>query len=668
MLIFFDFETYSEANLEEIGSVAYARHPTTRPVCMAYAVNGGDVKIWERGQPVPEEFLQYAKSDALFVAHNAIFDRNILQHCAPFASTFANLPIERFLCAQAQCEGSALPGGLGRAAEAMKAPIKKNADGKKLMKLFCMPSETAGTPDEWVRFVQYCKDDVAAMREVWLRCRPLTKGEWAEYHASERINDAGLLVNTTFAARATEIADVCAERARGRIVELTGDDGMTAKTYVRHQNWLRERLSPEQLALITDEEGKLSVDKDSRRKLLDCDGLNQTAADFVQALDEAGGAAASKFKRMTQMAGADGRVRGCYVFNGGRQTGRFSSRGIQMHNIIRAPLKEGEPNAARDAIDIAISNPPARAVELLEAKFQMPAPDILARLIRPTIIAPPGCALIWGDYSQIEARVLPWLSDSRGGGSKLDLFRKGKDPYTHAYADMYGIAVEDVTKDQRKIGKVVELALGYQGGWRALKKMARNYQLDFDEKQARELVERWRAANRWAVQFWGEINDAAKECLDSPGVRVKVGRLTYSYQPKLLGGALVCVLPSGRPLVYPKTRFDIKEDELGRRYRDVVYMKYDGRQAYRNGFYGGLGAENATQGASACMLRAKLAELVQAGVKVVGSTHDEAMLEVPETLVDDAVAKLKTRMETNPEWAAGLPLKVEVEHGPFWTK
>lgn len=665
MIVFFDFETYSEVDIRDLGAVAYARHPSTRPVCMAYAINAGPVEVWEAGQPIPQAFADAADTpSALFVAHNAIFDRNLLTHCEPWSAL--RVSSERVLCSMAQAEGSALPGALGLAAEALRAPHRKNKDGKKLMGKFCSPGGE-GTPEEWARFIQYCKDDVAAMREVWLRSRRLTASEWAEYHASEVVNDNGLLVDVGFARKATELAEFCSERAKARLVEITGDESMTAKTYLRHQGWLRERLTSEQLTLITDEEGKISVDKDSRRKLIEHADLSQECSDFVQALDEAGGAAASKYVRIASMAGPDNRIRGSYVFNGAGQTGRFSSRGIQMHNIIRAPLREGEPTAACDAIDVIMAKPPAEAVPLLEETYQMPAPDILSRLIRPTVIAPEGMQLVWGDYSAIEARVLPWLSDSKGGEAKLDLFRRNEDVYKRAYADMYGIKVEDVTKPQRAIGKVVELALGYQGGWRALKNMARNYGLDFEEGPARDLVARWRAANPWAVRLWSDLNDAAKECIDSPGMRVNVGRLSYVYQAKLMGGTLVCVLPSGRVLCYPRARIDTEQDDEGRNYRDVTYMKFDKRKGYRNGLYGGLLAENATQAAAGCLLRGKLVELVPA-VKVVGHTHDEVMLEVPDLDAQTWAARLKEMMETNPPWAAGLPLKVEVEHGPFWTK
>lgn len=670
MIVFFDFETYSEVNIKDVGAVAYARHPSTRPVCMAYAVNAGPVEAWEAGQPIPPALLTNFYDSAMFVAHNAIFDRNVWNNCEPFKHR--PLRPSRVLCSMAQAEGSSLPGALGLAAEALRAPHKKNKDGKKLMNKFCSPGGE-GTPEEWARFVQYCKDDVAAMREVWLRSRRLTANEWTEYHASEVINDNGLLVDVDFARKATELAEFCAVRAHVRLVDITGDLGMTAKTYLRHQGWLRERLSPAQISLITDEEGKISVDKDSRRKLIEHADMSQECADFVQALDEAGGAAASKYVRIANMAGPDNRIRGSYVFNGAGQTGRFSSRGIQMHNIIRAPLKEGEPTAACDAIDVIMAKHPPEAVALLEETYKMPAPDVLARLIRPTVIAPEGKQLVWGDYSAIEARVLPWLSGSKGGEAKLDLFRRNEDVYKRAYADMYGIKVEDVIKPQRAIGKVVELALGYQGGWRALRKMARDYGLDFEEGPARDLVNRWRAANPWAVRFWADLNDAAKECIDSPGVRIQVGRLSYVYQTKLMGGTLVCILPSGRVLCYPRARIDTEQDDEGRNYRDVTYMKFDKTKGYRNGLYGGLLAENATQAAAGCLLRGKLVELVEAtqqsaDAKVVGHTHDEIMLEVPNEAAPAWIETLKQTTERNPPWADGLPLKVEVEHGPFWTK
>ena len=49
----------------------------------------------------------------------------------------------------------------------------------------------------------------------------------------------------------------------------------------------------------------------------------------------------------------DGRLKGQYVFNGAQQTGRYSSRGVQVHNLIRASLSNKEqPDREIDAIDL----------------------------------------------------------------------------------------------------------------------------------------------------------------------------------------------------------------------------------------------------------------------------------------------------------------------------
>ena len=81
--------------------------------------------------------------------------------------------------------------------------------------------------------------------------------------------------------------------------------------------------------------------------------------------------------------------------------------------------------------------------------------------LRKAILAPPGMMIVSCDSAQIEARVLAWLA---GHDKLLELFRSGEDVYKHQAAAIYGIPVEQVTPEQRFLGKVCVLGLGYGMG------------------------------------------------------------------------------------------------------------------------------------------------------------------------------------------------------------
>src|SRR6185503_14675082 len=137
-----------------------------------------------------------------------------------------------------------------------------------------------------------------------------------------------------------------------------------------------------------------------------------------------------------------GTIYGQYVFNGAPQTGRFSSRGVQIQNLARAFLPY-----EHDAIEAILAG--ADYDELARLGDDTPVLRKLALLIRPAFVAAGTNQFVVSDFSQIEARVLPWLvgPKSKGALKRLQIFRDiDADPslpdlYTRTAADMSRVAV-----------------------------------------------------------------------------------------------------------------------------------------------------------------------------------------------------------------------------------
>lgn len=696
-IAFADSETRSPIDVTQVGAYKYAAHPETEALVWSWAIDDGEPLIWSPDWAWPGKsadigsLYDHIADGGYFVAWNAYFDRWIWNRVMTKKYGAPHLPLEQVLCAQSQAEANNLPGKLEKAAECLRVDHKKDPQGARLIKLLSVGCRADWEPEHGIaermgRFRRYCASDVLAMRDIWQCTRPLTLDEWHEYHASERVNDRGVMVDVGFAAAARDYARAEADDINKHLAAVTSDPRMTLSHHARKAAWLFEQLWPsEELQEVVtkppkEKDGPLrkSCDRPTREAVLELLSQPDYAdlfepvhreriVEFLELIEAGNSSAVRKFDAICRME-VDSRVYGQYSFNGAGQTGRFSSRGIQIHNLIRAPLVKGDPDAALDAMDLILGG---EAPDKLEGRYGLPLSRLLARLIRPTFIAQPGWVLIWADYDQIEGRTLPWLANTPGADIKLKLYRDGIDTYKVAAMDIFGVEYEQIGDDssERQIGKVAELALGFGGAVGAFSAMGRGYGIHVPEKDARRIVEAWRASNRWVVEFWDTLWTAAIGAYKAPGVWHQAGRVQYLYHPELMHGTLICRLPSGRWLVYPQFRHERveQEDERGRLVIRMVtsFVRSFGSGHGRIPLWYGMLAENITQATAADLLRNALVETQEMAVL---HTHDEIVCEVQLGMKESRTARLKQAMQNLPGWAAGLPASVSVDSGPYYTK
>ena len=642
--LWIDFETRSRCDLKSRGVYNYAQDASTEVLCMSYAFGDDDVRTWRPGQPFPH---YVANHTGQIRAHNAAFERLIFWYVLQI-----DFALEQFYCTAAQARANCAPGSLEDVGRFAGAGMRKDHRGGQLIRLLSMPQLDGTFREDEVlmaEMVAYCEQDVRAMRAISKAQRGLSDDELRDYHVNERINDRGVLLDKRLALAAVRYAHTEADEIQETVREITGGE-ITSVRSPKMRKWVLDRVGPQALKLATvykDGIAKLSIDKNVRANLLvlaeeQPDEIPADVAEVIQCADDLWASSVAKFNRAASLADEeDDRVRGAFVFSGGSATGRASSFGLQVHNFPRKCADD--PALVREAMVRGHSIVP---------KFGTRVTDVLKGMLRPALMAAPGKHLVVADWAAIEARVTPWASKTNSGSAKLAIFERGEDVYKHNAAATFRVGYDDVTKDQRQIGKVQELACGFAGGIGAFAAMGRIYNVVLNESESRRMVDGWRRANPWAPAYWGGLERAYMAAMRNPGHEFSAGRVTYLYDRQHLW----YVLPSGRVLCYPMARFD----EEG----NITYAKAswkpaaDAKEWPRARLWRGLACENITQAVANDLLRYSLRRLDEKGLDVVLHVHDEIVLETTDP--DAAAATLLDSMTTPPTWAAGLPLNAEV--------
>jgi DNA polymerase len=647
VILWLDFETRSRCDLPSAGAYNYAQDASTELLMMSYAFGDEDVATWLPGQPFPARVAQHRGQ---IRAHNAAFERLVFWYVLAPEQDFPEPALEQFYCTATQARANCGPGSLEDVGRFAGASMKKDHRGAQLIRALCVPKPD-GTfredPALMAEMVQYCEQDVRAMRAVSKAMRDLSEEELADYHVNERINDRGVLVDTALCAAAARYAEQELVEIQQVVREVTAG-AITSVRSPKMRAWVEHRVGPEARKLMIvykDGVAKVSIDKTVRANLLaladeNPDEVPPDVAEVIQCADDLWASSVAKFNRAAALADKeDYRVRGAFVFAGGAATGRASSYGLQVHNFPRKCA--AAPDDVRQSM--------VRGHQIVPAHGKR-VTDVLKGMLRPAMMPSPGKVLAAADWSAIEARVNPWLSGN--GEAKLELFRTGQDVYKVNAAATFRVSVDEVTKDQRQVGKVQELACGFAGGVGAFAAMGRVYGVHLPESEARRMVDAWRRANPWALPFWQALEGAYTRAMRNRGREFSAGLITYLFD----GTHLWYALPSGRVLCYPFAKLEAD---------GVTYAKASWKPAAdatewpRARLWRGLACENVTQAAAHDLLRASLRRLEAEGQEVVLHVHDEIVCETADP--DATVAAMRRAMCTPPNWAGGIPLDIEAE-------
>jgi DNA polymerase bacteriophage-type len=651
--ITWDCETRSVADLRLTGTYRYAADSSTSVLCIAYAVDNDPVKLWVPGDPVPPEFVE-ASHDPTWISYsfNDLFERVIAEAILVPKHGWPRIPIERRRCLMAMSLALALPGSLAGVAKALGLTHQKDSAGGRLMLQMSKPrrprrGEDPSTIHWWnddervARLQAYCVADVETERELMQRLRPLAPREQRLWQLDAQINHRGIQVDRRLVKKAAAIVDRALVDLDVELAELTGGKVEKASQVARLAQWAASRGA----VLKSCEKGAIE------KKL-----AGKVPGDVRRALTirlESAHASTKKLGAILSHVGDDNRIRGTLQYHGAAP-GRWVGRGPQVQNLKRVNGVD---------IDTALAAIETGDVNVVRQKFGPPL-ELIGQMLRPMVVARRRHRFIGGDFSQIESRVLAWLSGEAGKLASFCEFDAGRGPdiYVTTYARAFGIQPAAVTEQQRQVGKVMELALGFAGGIGAFQNMAANYGVEISDQAADVLKRRWRAAHPRTVTFWHRLNKAAIAAVWTPGKVTTAGKIQFRRD----GGYLFCRLPSSRRISYPFPRLiEGKFGDWSLSFKDNAGGKWvDCR--FGHGTYGGAIAENVTQAVARDILAEALWRLERAGYPVTLHVHDEVVCELP--IGSGSTEEFKAIVETLPRWAEGLPVAAEPWEGFRYSK
>jgi len=667
-IITIDFETYSEAGhflennrwatisaspphgLAAVGAAAYAEHSSTKILSLSY-----DKNLWLPGMPPPVDLFEHIAAGGLISAWNSQFEFYIWQCVCYRRMGWVQLPWWQLRDPMAAARAFCLPGALANAARVLGVSEQKNTDGKRLLAKFSKPPGSTDTAD-LMRLYEYNLQDVRAEAAVAAAIPQLTGDELQVWLVDQLINYRGIYIDSETLQNFIKIIETATLKYTEELRKITGGAINSASEVLKIRNWLATQgvnlhsLTAD--AVSTALQGELPAD--ARRVLEIRASLSASSVKKLYSID----------RRLT----SDGRLHGLLAYCGAERTGRFAGRGPQPQNLPNSgpdikicecgrayarglnncPWCEAdEAFSDVSAWDLQAANDCAKAAKVGLARVEQVFTDAFGAIsgsLRGLFCAAPGADLICSDYSAIEAVILAELA---GETWRQEVFRTHGKIYEMSASKITGIPFDEITPSIRKIGKIAELASGYQGGVGAWRRFGADEYVGSDSDIA-AAIKRWRAESPAIVRFWYGIEDAAKNAIAAPGAAFSYRDIIF--QTDKNRAHLFCRLPSGRYLTYHEPA--LAQDTRGAKITYKGWATIGGWITQDT--YGGKLTENIVQATARDILCHALVELERAGYPVVLHVHDEIIAEVAENT--GAIEEFEKIMSQMPPWAAGWPI------------
>ncbi|MEY4535628.1 MAG: hypothetical protein RLZZ246_1946, partial [Planctomycetota bacterium] len=605
------------------------------------------------------------------LAHNTSFEKAVWANILEPWYKFPPIELDQWRDTMASAALLNLPVSLAGLAAALGCKTQKDIEGTALMRRMAVAEGGEDGPwtypllnaENLARLTLYCERDVAAMLDAWFRMPPVPVTELRVWRLDQKVNARGVYLDRVYAEKLRRLAEVRAGELADETFRATLGELANSTSSPALKRWLGEQGVTLPAANRKRGEGEYAetetASKEAVKRLLEDPTLPPLVRSVLENRIEANKATSlAKLNRVGPMVGHDGRLRNA-LFYCGAHTGRWTSSGIQVHNLPKSKLSDEAADLARLLVD-------REDLEALKMVENRPL-EVLSQSLRSVIAAPAGKELIAADYSAIEARVCAWLAGQDDVVAFFHQFDSEKR-LGHKPMDFYVYTAQSIGSQSRSLGKVAALALQYGMGDLKFATTAASWGVPLELAEARAVKKAWREANTGIVDFWRQMEEAARAAILTRNKMFQVGKVgVYAREH-----CLFLVLPSGRAIRYWRPRLESVTrtaqvvDDTGA----VVEKEYDTEEIQfftvgpdktrmvLESTYGGKLVENVTQAVARDLLAEALLRVeATAPYEIVMHVHDSVATEVPKDKGD--VREFCALLTTPPAWAAGCPIAAE---------
>lgn len=672
-----------------VGAPAYAEHPSTEVLTLSYDLcDGRGIRRWRPGQPNPADLLAHVMTPgAVLEAHNAMFERLIWEHVCVRLYGWPLVPADVWRCSKATAMVAQRPGALGDLAAVLGLIEQKDKEGDRLIKKFSIPQQPIpglidkktgrvkrpdqparriyphDDPEDFEKFCSYCDQDVRTEMAAYDALPPLSPQEIEAWQFTSDQNHRGLAVDREGLRACIDILGKVLDQYGQECRDLTG---LEITQLEKLKGWLAAH------GIHTN-----SLDAEALTGLLAREDITGIPRRVLELRDLTGSASVKKTLAIESRCSADNRLRDIVVHHGTRP-GRPTGEGPQPLNLPKAGPKlawcacgkpsipqpvcpwcgDIQPPATRtawqsDMVDHVLEIMALGSLDMVE-QFYGDAMLAIQGCVRGLFTAGPGMQLVSTDYSSLQAVVLACLA---GEQWRIDAFKRNDPIYLLGASKITGRPLQfyldwfeehgDHHVDRQKIGKVSELACGFQGWINSY----RAFGSDEPDDVIRKQILAWREASPAVVEMWGGqhrgppwrreraelygLEGMFIAAVQNPGQYFDYRGIGFTYDTQT--DCLEMLLPPcdghRRPLRYHEPRLTPSArntDELSISYSTWnTNPNYGARGWVRMPTWGGRLTENAVMGVEVDIQRYGAKLMAAHGYPIVLAVYDENVAEIP---------------------------------------